>query len=86
MALNENDGGVKIIGVGGVEINHSELNVALSEKVIELNDQRRELLAGHKKNVLLDADRIRDEGRTCEVLRSIIADAKALVAKAEAQP
>lgn len=31
------------------EINHAELNVALSETVIELNDQRRDLLDALKK-------------------------------------
>lgn len=46
MALNEQAENLDFNSVSTVsrEINHSELNVALSEKVIELNDLRRDLV------------------------------------------
>ena len=37
------------------------------------------LLAAHQRNVNLDVDEIRDEGRLVEVLRAIITDAKAAI-------
>lgn len=42
-----------------------------------------ELLESHRTNASLDVEAIRKEGRLVEVLRQIVADAKAAVAKAE---
>jgi hypothetical protein len=45
-----------------------------------------ELLSAHERNASLDVDAIRSEGRLAEVLRSIVADARAAIARATGTP